>query len=133
MCDLFIITNCSICNTLPIFMSTANYIEPSLHPHTYCTESGVATEDLDNEKMLQMYTQSERGRFTHADADEDGLLDKQELKAILFPHHHDHMVDHMVQVSHRTAMETSVSSLVATVTRSSLVIMVTHCLLPIAT
>ena len=64
-----------------------------------------------------MYTQSERGRFTHADADEDGQLDKQELKAILFPHHHDHMVDHMVQVSHRTVMETNVSCLVATVTR----------------
>ena len=56
-----------------------------------------------------MYTQSERGRFTHADGDEDGKLDKQELKAILFPHHHDHMVDHMVQVSHRTVMETNVS------------------------
>ena len=118
MCELFIITSCSICNAPPVFMSTANTIDPSLHPHTYCRR-------LDDDKMLQMYTQSERGRFTHADADEDGKLDKQELKAILFPHHHDHMVDHMVQVSHRTVMETNVSSLVAIVTRSSLVIMIT--------
>ena len=89
-------------------------------------ESGVPTEDLDDETMLKMYTETERGRFVLADGDKDGQLDKQELKAILFPHHHDHMVDHMVQVSHRTPMETNASSLVATVTRSSLVTLVTQ-------
>lgn len=82
------------------------------------SESGVPTENLDDEAMLQMYTKTEKGRFMLADGDKDGQLDKQELKAILFPHHHDHMVDHMVQVSHRTIMETNVSSLVATVTRA---------------
>ena len=70
-----------------------------LHPTT--AESGVPTEDLDDETMQTMYTKSEKGRFTHADADKDGDLSKEELKAILFPHHHDHMVDHLVQVSHR--------------------------------
>ena len=62
----------------------------------------MPAEDLDDETMQSMYSESEKGRFRHADADKDEQLDKEELKAILFPHHHDHMVDHLVEVRNRT-------------------------------
>ena len=41
----------------------------------------------------------EYSRFKVADQDESGGLNVEELKTMLFPRHHDHMVDHTVQVS----------------------------------
>ena len=38
-----------------------------------------------------------KAKFSSADKNGDGNLDQQEFVAFVNPHHHEHMVDHLIQ------------------------------------
>ena len=80
-----------------------------IHVRRHCThtqrlfppspEYGVRDEDMKDQELIDSLTATEKDKFLHADRDNNSFLDVNELKALLYPHHHDHMIEHMVDVS----------------------------------
>ena len=54
---------------------------------------------MNDPELIDSLTATEKEKFLHADRDNNSFLDIAELKALLYPHHHDHMIEHMVDVS----------------------------------
>ena len=54
---------------------------------------------MNDSNLVDSFTTADKERFVHADQNKDDYLDREELKALLYPHRHEHMVQHMIDVS----------------------------------
>jgi Ca2+-binding EF-hand superfamily protein len=57
---------------------------------------GVRDEDMNDSNLVDSFTTADKERFVHADQNKNDYLDREELKALLYPHRHEHMVQHMI-------------------------------------